>query len=440
MPRRMAKPTIERTSAVPSESPPLSPVDSAGFRRLWIGDSISMLGDWFTYVAVGTLAVEGGEGALAVAVLLIGHSLPRAVLAPWAGRLADRLDRRSILVAVCLLRAVAVLGMVAAAAHDSLLALQVLVFVRMGLSAFIDPAATAILPQLVGRPLVGRANAILGATWSVVFAVGAALGGWTVALAGPVWALGLDALTFVVAALVFRSLPASPPPAPVDGEVAPSVASAGGWSLAWSDPDILAAALGKLPALLANGGAWVFLHEIAESGRFGATAVGLGVLHTARAIGAGIGPLLWFGRLRGTPLGIALGTAVSLAAVAVFALAQSQALILIAAALWGLGIGATWVTATSRMQTVSDDAILGRVASVDLIGHSIGICVGALVGALVVDWSGEGSASAWVGVVGGLIAWALVAALVRVRRGATRQNPSNQRRGEPAIVSDDARP
>ena len=57
-------------------------VHNRGFRRLWAGDAISLFGDWFTYVAVGALAVEAGEGLLAVAIVLLGHSLPRALLGP----------------------------------------------------------------------------------------------------------------------------------------------------------------------------------------------------------------------------------------------------------------------------------------------------------------------------------------------------------------------
>ena len=91
-----------------------------GFRRLWSGDVISLFGDWFTYVAVGTLVVEGSQGLLAVAVVLLGHTLPRGVLGPLAGRIADRHDRRTIMVVVSLLRALSVGGMMLAAWLDAL--------------------------------------------------------------------------------------------------------------------------------------------------------------------------------------------------------------------------------------------------------------------------------------------------------------------------------
>ena len=142
-----------------------------GFRRLWLGDAVSLLGDWFTYVAVGMLALETGGGLIAVAMVLVAHTLPRALFAPYAGRLADRHDRRRIMVIVSLLRAVIVVGMALAALADQLMVVQVLLFVRMAMGAFMDPAAHASLPQLLPVTLLGRANALLAATWSVVFTV-----------------------------------------------------------------------------------------------------------------------------------------------------------------------------------------------------------------------------------------------------------------------------
>jgi MFS family permease len=276
-----------------------------GFRRLWIGEAISLLGDWFTYVAIGTLVVAADQGLISVAIVLLGHSLPRAVCGPWAGRLADRIDRRTILIGFSLLRALTVLAMMAAAqAHALALALvlvQALLFVRMAFGAFIDPAATAMLPQLVATDQIGRANTLMGTTWSVMFGVGVAIGGLVTAVIGPIAALAVDASTFVIAALVFASLPpALPQPATTSSR---EVARAGGWAIAWRRPEVLGAALGKLPASLANGGAWVLLHARAGEELFGATALSLGVLHAARAVGTGIGPLAWFGPLRGSEWG-----------------------------------------------------------------------------------------------------------------------------------------
>src|SRR5262249_43155426 len=138
------------------------------FRRLWLGESVSLLGDWFTYVAVGALAVADGS-LWAVALVLLAHTLPRALFAGVAGRLADGFDRRTIIVGFSVLRAAVVILMIAAVELEAMTALQALLFVRMALGAFVDPAVGASLPQIVPPAGLGPANALIGATWSVMF-------------------------------------------------------------------------------------------------------------------------------------------------------------------------------------------------------------------------------------------------------------------------------
>jgi MFS family permease len=395
------------------------PVHNLEFRRLWTGDAISLLGDWFTYVAVGVLAVAADRGLITVAIVLLGHTLPRAVLAPVAGQLADRLDRRSILIVASLLRAVAVLGMIAAAWVDALWLVQLLLFVRMGFGAFIDPAATAILPELVATEQISRANVILAATWSVTFAVGVSVGGLVTAVVGPIVSLAIDAVTFVVAAGVFATLPCSVDRRPP--EPARSIGgSERGWAIAWARPDVLGAALGKLPVALVSGAAWVLLHDLAADQRLGGTAMSLGLLHGARAVGTGLGPLLWIGRLRASEWGLRISVGLTLVAVVGFARAQDPIPLLAVALLWGVGEGANWVTASSRMQVLTDNDQLGRVASVDLVAQSLAQCVGGLGGAWLADRWLDPSLAAWWGVTAGLLGWIGVGILVRLSRRGGR--------------------
>ncbi|MCY1054129.1 MFS transporter [Nannocystis sp. SCPEA4] len=393
------------------------------FRRLWLALAVSLFGDWFTYVAVGTLALSESTGLYGVAAVLVAHTLPRALLAPFAGRLVDGRDRRSILVAGSLLRALVVLVMIAVVGGEGTGAtvLAGLVFVRMALSAFTDPAASAALPQLVPAQQLGAANALLGATWSAIFALGVAAGGLVTAFVGPRGALAIDAATFVVAALMFASLPRLRPgerTATSDASasiVAPDFLAA--WRRTWRDPPALQAALAKIPVALANGGAWVLLHAVAATQSAADVAVTLGLMHGVRGLGSGVGPLLWarFTRLRGTVLGLHLATGVTLAAVALFTVVDSRALLILASVLWGLGMGATWVTSTTRIQLLTPNALLGRLAAIDLMGHTIAQCIGGLLGAIIADAALAPAGAGWFGAGAGLLAWALLVLLVRTR-------------------------
>jgi MFS family permease len=350
----------------------------ASFRRLWLGDAVSMFGDWFTYVAVGTLALA--DGPLAVALVLLAHTLPRALLAPLAGRLADRVDRRRILVGFSLLRALAVAAMIAAALADQVGAVQALLFVRMALGVFIE----------------------LGATYGVIFAAGVAVGGVVTAALGPTASLAIDAATFVIAAGLLATLPPLPPgPASADGG-----RLADAWAFARADPAVLQAVLAKLPTSLANGGAWVLLHALAGA-EAGAAALTLGLFHATRAAGLGLGPLVWarLPRLHGTAAGLHAGAWTCLAGVALFTVVRAPAALLAATWLWGLGLGANWVTASTRAQTRTPVHLLGRVAAIDLLGYTLGACVGGVGAAVLAAWV-RADAAGWFGLAAGAAAWA----------------------------------
>ncbi|MCW5805569.1 MAG: MFS transporter, partial [Deltaproteobacteria bacterium] len=166
-----------------------------GFRRLLVADAVSSLGDWLTYVGISVLAIGQGQHGLALAVVLVAHTLPRVVCAPFAGALADRVDRRAMLVVASVARGVAALAMVAAATAGELWVVQGLHLGRMALGAFTDAAARAALPRVVPASGLARANALLGISWSATFVLGIAAGGAVTAWWGVAIAFAADAVT-----------------------------------------------------------------------------------------------------------------------------------------------------------------------------------------------------------------------------------------------------
>lgn len=418
------------------------------FRRLWLADVVSLLGDWLTYVAVSVLALERGEGLVAVSLVLVAHALPSSLLAPFAGWVVDRFDRRQVMVVTSLLRSALAFGMAGAAALGSLFWVQALLLVRIGLAAFTDPAITASLPQVLSDPEestprdgersarlqadLGTANRLIGASWSALFAFGVALGGFAAAFLGPTWAIFLDALTFLLAAWIASGLPAlAPRSAPTArGTGADTSTAVGGptspanklWadlrfalSYAKGDGRILEAALSKTPAAIVNGGGWVLLNQraqaLGESSWLATTALALGTLQCVRALGTGIGPLMW-NRFSPGDRSSAWWNATtwcSLLGVAALAMAPNALFLSLAVLVWGVGVGANWVAATTRLQRLAPDHLLGRLAALDLFGHTLGQCAGALGGALVASYFAEPRAAAWTGVALGAAAWGLLA-------------------------------
>ena len=397
------------------------------FRLLWYGDIVSYLGDWLTYVAVSLLALAHGDGLLVVAMVLVAHAAPHALLAPIAGSLVDRVDRRTVLIGTNVIRTVLTLAMALLAWTDEVWALQAVLFVRVAVGAFFIPAQTAVLPRVVERDEIGLANALASGTWSVMFSVGVALGGLIAALVGPTLAILLDSLTFVGAAVILWRLPSILPEGGARGagpmtlvrELHHDLSEA--WRFAWRDPQLLEAVLAKTPVLAATGGAWVLLNQLCEDlSWFGSTALTFGILQMVRGVGTAVGPLLEPRLARATSdrTSWRVTAWLTFAACAALAWTRDPVSLMLATFLWGCGIGANWVAATSRLQRIAPDRLMGRLSSIDFVALTAGETAAALLGAVVGDQLHDASWATGVGVLMGLSLWAALQLLLRRRRRA----------------------
>ena len=189
-------------------------IEKRDFRKLWISHMIRL---WATGSATSPWrsSPQQGDGALAVGMVLFVH--PHGSDVSIAGPLADRLDRRWLIMGGYLGAALLTLGMWGAANQQAVWLLQAMLFLRVCLSAVAMTARSASIPALVGREDLRLANALLGLTWSVMFSVGLALGGFATEYLSPGGAIFLDAMTFVAAALVASTLPALKPKVGNDG-------------------------------------------------------------------------------------------------------------------------------------------------------------------------------------------------------------------------------
>ena len=125
-----------------------------------------------------------------------------ALVAPFAGALADRVDRKRLLVAADVARVPICLGFLLARTPDTLWIALACALLLSACGAFFEPASSAALPNLVDDADLPTANVILGSAWGVMLAVGAALGGIVAATLGRDAAFVIDAATFAVSALL----------------------------------------------------------------------------------------------------------------------------------------------------------------------------------------------------------------------------------------------
>jgi MFS family permease len=387
------------------------------FLRLWIGQGVSFLGDGVSMVALVVLIVQITGSASAVGGALVARLLP-TIASPLAGVLADRLDRRVVLVASDLARAVLALGLIFV---RDLVILYVLVFL-MGLARTIfNPTIRAAFPSVVGGGDLTRANALISGTFSVSETVGPVLGGLLVASVGVNAAFALDSATYLVSAAFLFRVPLSRPRRDEDGDLAREL-KAGFTYLAGA----------RMPLAIVVG---AFLTMLTINTTIPAEVFLAKETFDAGDAGYGLLVGLWGGgMILGSAMIAALGDRVNLAlfyflAIFVSALAlvgtslsPTFVLALVALTIAGIANGIDEVTANTILQKRVPDALLGRVFAVRYLGFSAGDVLAFLLGGMIVDAVGTRFAYLFAGVataVVGLLVLLLVTttAFVRSRIG-----------------------
>lgn len=121
------------------------------FRHLWMGQIVSLLGDWFNLIASAALVGMLTRSGLAIGSLFVVRMLAPFLISPIAGVVADRYNRKFILIVVDLVRAVVVFGFLLVRTPGDVWLLYTLTAVQLALSGFFFPARNAILPD-VTRP------------------------------------------------------------------------------------------------------------------------------------------------------------------------------------------------------------------------------------------------------------------------------------------------
>jgi len=354
------------------------------FLRLWIGQGTSFLGDAVSMVALVVLVVQITGSASAVGGALVARLLP-TLASPLAGVLADRLDRRLVLVASDLARAVLVVGLVFA---TNLATIYVLVFL-LGLGRTIfNPTVRAAFPSVVGGGDLTRANALIGGTFSVSETAGPALGGLLVATVDVDAAFVLDAATYLISAAMLSLIPL-PRPEREEEEAGFGEDLRAGFAYLARSRVPLAIVLGAFLTVLTINitiPAEIFLAKRT----FDADNAGYGLL---------VG-LYGGGMVLGSALMVALGDRVRLLPLYFFGvfgmalallgtgLSPTFGLALGALVVAGIANGTENVTTDTILQKRVPEAFLGRVFSVRFLGFSVGEILAYGMGGAIVEYSG----------------------------------------------------
>lgn len=182
----------------------------SAFLPLWLGQVITQIGDRALSLALGYFVFRETGSVTATALLALAGYLPGLLFGSFAGVLADRWDRRRVLLVSQLLQGVVILALLLATQPGWLWVAYAVMFTELTLSLLALPAGGALLPSLVGEARLARANATLSVGTTVARLLGPPLGGLLVAQAGVKGVVVFDALTFLGGRASRRPAPPRP--------------------------------------------------------------------------------------------------------------------------------------------------------------------------------------------------------------------------------------
>lgn len=368
---------------------------NANYRFLWSGQIISLLGDWFDLIASASLVGMLTQSGVAVGGLFVIRWLAPFLVSPFAGVAADRYNRKHLLIMADITRAVIVLGFLFVREAGQIWLLYTLTAIQLALSGVFFPTRNAILPDIVTRRELGAANALTSATWSVMLAFGAALGGIVSGQWGIYPAFVIDSLTFVISALLISRIRYHHDPglAGADKSVGAAIRQyVDGLSYLWNHKDNMVIAMNKGAFGLTVAGIFSVVQvslteQVFVIGEGGGT--GLGLLYAAMGVGTGLGPIIArkFTGDRDRPLRIAIGLGYAIASLGLVMMAPltSFGWLMVGTTLRGVGGGMGWVFATQLLYHLVPDKVRGRVFSTEFAFFSLVSAVGSAAGGWLLD-------------------------------------------------------
>jgi MFS family permease len=380
------------------------------FRWLLASSIVTNVGDGIALAAGPLLVASQTRDPLLVSMALLAQQLPNLLFGLLAGGVADRFDRRRIVVAVNLGRAL-VLAVLAATIVSGTVSIAVVLatlFVLGTAEVFADVGSSALLPRLVRREYLGIANARLTGSFLLTNQllappIGALL--FTVGMALP---FAANAACFVLGAVLVSRvvMQVAAEPAGDRRSFRADLAEGVRWLIA--HPPMRTLALTIVAFNVTYGAAWAVLVLYADE-HLGMNEIGFGLLTTAIAVGGVIGTLS-YGRLeRRFSLGdiMRVGLLIETATHLVLALTTLPVVALATMVVFGAHAFVWGTTSTTVRQRAVPDELLGRVTGVYTVGLMGGIVVGTPIGGLLARTFGI-TAPFWFGFVGSAVLVALL--------------------------------
>ena len=344
---------------------------NADMRRVFMAQVISYLGDWFSFVAIIGLVDDLTGSKFLVSLVVVAFSLPSFLASPIAGSMTDRFDRRRILIFVSIIQVVAAFGLLLVDKGTVWLAFLAQSTIS-ALAAVVSPATEASIPNIArNKEELALASSLLGSTWGVMLAVGAAVGGVFASVFGRDAAFIANAVSFAIAAILFSRIKT-----PMQQErdvqsqrqrIRPIADMREAITHSRQDPVLMALIFSK--TTFAIGAGVVSQLAVLASDVFQGGDASRGLLIGVRGVGTGLGPLIAMRYTRGQ-----LGKVLTICGFASLAFSGFYLVGAWMPTLWltaifvmlaHLGGGAQWTLSSYGLQLRSPDHIRGRVLAGD---------------------------------------------------------------------------
>jgi DHA3 family macrolide efflux protein-like MFS transporter len=268
------------------------------FLALWLGQTISFIGDYFYWLAIPIMVERLTGSALQVGLSVMASALPMLVLGPVAGVFVDRWDRKRTMITADLLRAALVLLCLLVQTADQVWIYYVVAFLMSCVSRFFFPSQNAVLPLIVpDREDLLAANGLMQIVQTVGLLIGPALAGLSIGIWGEQVAFVADSATFLISALAIttmtvpRTTPGHSAGRTMEGELkAVAVEIREGVGYLFRNRTMVGVLLCMVVVQLGIGAInviWVpFMRRV-----FGMGAEGLGAVDAAQGVGMALGGL-----------------------------------------------------------------------------------------------------------------------------------------------------
>ena len=364
------------------------------YRRFWLAAFISKFGEWFNTIALFLIILEYTDSELLLGVLMAVRMGCFALMHPFFGLLADRANRKKLMIATNVLQIFLALAFIAVDGPEDIWWMFLCSGAMMALHGLYVTAERAAIPNIVNSEDLTTANALDSATWSTALCLGAFVGGLVVSEYGVTVAFIIDSITFLIGTVILLPLTV---PQTYDKASSGSIITSSlkdmwiGQKRIQSDPRLFRIIFAKTSWNIAGGGlAGVFLVLAGNDIDFVGAALGFGIFFFARGVGTGIGPILARRLFKDSEkwprlVGILIVVSGLFYVLVGLSLDGPILLTLMLVTLAHTASGGNWVLSTVLTQQWVEDEMRGRVFSTDMLLLSIGQVISTISAGFLVE-------------------------------------------------------